>query len=95
MKPNFKIVVVILIYFLTGCSGQDDLVLYDTVGDNSAKIGAESLVVDWAALATAPATALPPAFTICSSLSVPVSGNTENVFYQLLKVEWISHYHAY
>ena len=67
---------------------------YDTVGDNSAKFGAESVVTDWAALATAPATALPPAFTICSSLSVPVSGNTEHMFYQLLKVEGISNYHT-
>jgi hypothetical protein len=87
MKLNFKSMILILIYFVNPCFCQDDLMFYDTVGDNSAKFGAESLVTDWAALATVPATALPPAFTICSSLSVPVSGNTDHMFYQLLKVD--------
>ena len=57
----------------------------DGIGEGGLVFGAEELITDWASLATEPLSHLPPAFTICSSVSVNnKTNNLEQSFWQLL-----------
>ena len=57
----------------------------DGIGDGGLVYGAEELITDYASLATEPTSDLPPAFTICSSLSVNNKTTAlEHNFWQLL-----------
>ena len=57
----------------------------DGIGEGGLVFGAEELITDWASLATEPLSHLPPAFTICSSVSVNnKTSNLEQSFWQLL-----------
>ena len=57
----------------------------DGIGEGGPAFGAEELITDWASLATDPPSDLPPAFTICSSVSVNNKTSVlEQVFWQLL-----------
>ena len=57
----------------------------DGIGEGGLVFGAEELITDWASLATEPNADLPPAFTICSSVSVNNKTSvTEQNFWQLM-----------
>ena len=57
----------------------------DGIGEGGLAFGAEELITDYASLATEPTSDLPPAFTICSSVSVNNKTTVlEQNFWQLL-----------
>ena len=75
----------LVLVWLTTLAYANPISVIDGIGEGGLVFGAEELITDWASLATEPPSHLPPAFTICSSVSVNNKTSVlEQPFWQLL-----------